>query len=250
VTLLEALALGEAPGIISIVGGGGKSSLMFALGESLPGRIIITTTTRVFAAQVREARAWCTREDPDFEARLAGAESPLLVVESVPGERAKGVDVDVPAALLARPDVDWVVVEADGSRMLPVKAPADHEPVIPEETSWVIPVAGIDALSAPIEKVAHRPERVTEVTGCALHETLTPESLAVLLASARGGSKGVPPAAGVRVLLNKVESAEQWSAARETARHLIDTHGLDRVAIGALHGDVDGWEAVTCGPGE
>ena len=27
------------------------------------------------------------------------------------------------------------LVEADGFRMLPIKAPADHEPVIPDETN-------------------------------------------------------------------------------------------------------------------
>ncbi len=246
-TLVDALALGPPPGLVSIVGGGGKSGILFALGAGLPGRVLATTTTRIFAEQVHEAPAWSTRDDADFEARLAAGESPLLVVENIPGERARGVAPDVPSRLLARPDVDWVVVEADGSRMLPVKAPADHEPVIPPETDWVLTVAGIDALSRPISEVAHRPERVAAVTGCAPQETLTPRSLAGLLASPAGGAKSVPPRARLRIVLNKVESGEERGAARATARRLVEDHGVERVVIGALHGDVDGWEVATPG---
>ncbi|MFA9421857.1 MAG: hypothetical protein ACERLB_17060, partial [Gammaproteobacteria bacterium] len=76
----------------------------------------------------------------------------------LPFDQVSGVPAVLPAKWLARPDVDWVVVEADGSRMLPVKAPAEHEPVVPEETSLFVSVVGIDALDDSIERVAHRPE--------------------------------------------------------------------------------------------
>ena len=46
--LVAALGLSDTSGVVSIVGGGGKSSLMFALAEALPGRVVMTTTTRIF----------------------------------------------------------------------------------------------------------------------------------------------------------------------------------------------------------
>ena len=113
----------------------------------------------------------------------------MLVVGRVEGERAVGVPAELPARLLAREGVDWVVVEADGSRMLPVKAPAAHEPVVPAETDLLVAVAGIDALAGSIREVAHRPELVSAIAGCGVDQSLTPEGLAAVLASREGGLK-------------------------------------------------------------
>jgi molybdenum cofactor cytidylyltransferase len=241
--LVDALGLDRAPELVSVVGGGGKSSLLFALAECLPGRVVLTTTTRIFAAQMSGAAAVCTTADEDWQDELDRFDSHLLVVGRVEGERAVGVPPDLPAEWLARPHVDWVVVEADGSRMLPVKAPADHEPVVAERTSLLVSVVGIDALAAPIERVAHRPERVADITGLAPSQHLTPEAIGSLLASPRGGLKGAPEGARVAVLINKVESSTQRHAAHRIADRVLDEARIERVAIGALHGDPGaGWE--------
>jgi len=247
--LVAALGLGREPELIAVVGGGGKSSLLFALAECLPGRVVLTTTTRIFAAQMSRAEAVCTTSEVGWQERLDRFAGNLLIVGRVDGERAVGVAPELPATWLARPDVDWVVVEADGSRMRPVKAPAGHEPVVPEETGLFVCVVGIDALAEPIERVAHRPERVAELTGLAPSQHLTPEALGGLLSSPRGGSKGAPPGARIAVLINKVESSAQRDAARRVADHVLREARVERVVIGALHGDLRaGWEARPRGP--
>jgi molybdenum cofactor cytidylyltransferase len=246
--LVEAFDLPAPPGLVAIVGGGGKSSLMFALARQLRGRVVMTTTTRIFAAQLELAENVCTADDPMLAAHLQAGDTNWMVVGRVAGDRAGGVAATLPGELLAHASVSWVVVEADGSRMLPVKAPAEHEPVIPPETTLLVVVAGIDALGGPIEDVAHRPDRVCAVTGLSADECLTPGSLARLLTSREGGLKNAPPSSRVVVLLNKVEKAADWEAARETARRAIREPGIDRVVIGALReGAGDGWEAWTRG---
>jgi molybdenum cofactor cytidylyltransferase len=231
---------------VSIVGGGGKSSLMFALAEGLPGRVILTTTTRIFAAQMKQSDCVCSLTDPGWEAELDGFGRSGLLVGGVEGERAVGVPRELPARLLARPGVDWVVVEADGSRMLPVKAPADHEPVVPVETDLLVVVVGIDALSAPICEVAHRPERVCAITGLGPDETLGPETLATLLTSPDGGLKDAPPAARAVVLINKVEAPTQHEAARQVAEGILNNPRVERVVVGALRGpESAGFRVVT-----
>jgi molybdenum cofactor cytidylyltransferase len=241
--LVDALGLERAPGLVAVVGGGGKSSLLFALAECLPGRVVLSTTTRIFAAQMSRAASACTTADEGWQDEIDRFDGSLLVVGRIEGERAVGVPPDLPAEWLARPDIDWVVVEADGSRMRPVKAPADHEPVIPERTSVLVSVVGIDALAEPIERVAHRPERVAEITGLAPSQQLTPEALGTLLTSPRGGLKGAPDAARVAVLINKVESSTQRDAAHRIADRVLREARVERVAIGALHGDLRaGWE--------
>ncbi len=241
--LVDALGFGSAPGLVAVMGGGGKSSLLFALAECLPGRVVLTTTTRIFAAQMSRAAAVCTTADEGWQERLESFDGNLLVVGKVEGERANGVPPDLPAEWLARPRVDWVVVEADGSRMLPVKAPADHEPVVPERTSLLVCVVGIDALADSIERVAHRPERVADITGLDPSQHLTPQAIGKLLTSPRGGLKSAPDGARVAVLINKVESSAQRDAAHRIAKCVLREARVERVVIGALHGDLRaGWE--------
>ena len=241
-----ALALDGVSGLVAIVGGGGKSSLMFALADALPGRVVMTTTTRIFASQMELADEVVALSDPGWEARLEAAgshASNLLVVGHVEGDRAVGVPPELPAQWLSRAAVDWVVIEADGSRMLPVKAPAEHEPVVPVEADLLVAVAGIDALDHSIADIAHRPGRVAAVAGLALTDHLTPEALARVLAAPEGGLKNLPAGARAALLLNKVETPAQREAARRVAQAALEMPQVERVAIGALRaGPEEPWE--------
>jgi molybdenum cofactor cytidylyltransferase len=241
----EALGLASRGELVAIVGGGGKSSLMFALAERLPGRGVMTTTTRIFSEQMSSAAEACTLADADWRARLDAFESGLLVVGRVEGGRAVGVPPELPAEMLAHPRVDWVVVEADGSRMLPVKAPAAHEPVIPVGTTLLVPVVGIDALFKPIIEIAHRPERVSAIAGLSVEDTLTPAALARLITSPEGGLKGAASAGRTVALINKVNSASEFAIAREVAERILCDSAVERVAIGALLG-ADGADWLVC----
>lgn len=251
-TLRAALGLGQPPELIAIVGGGGKTSLMFALAAELPGRAVLTTTTRIFAAQMKRAPAIAYAEDLSPLAAALDEHGRCLVVGRVEGEKALGVDPSLPAHLLARPDVDWVLVEADGSRMRPVKAPADHEPVVPPETMLLVPVAGIDALAGPLDEVAHRPELVRELLeqpSTANHKAtpvarplieedrLTSRGLARLLTHPAGGLKGAPAGARIAPFINKVETDEQLMAARAATALMLDEPRVAQVVIGALHSE-------------
>jgi molybdenum cofactor cytidylyltransferase len=243
--IVEALGLAPSGELVAIVGGGGKSSLMFALASQFTGRGVMTTTTRIFSEQMSGAAEVCTLADADWRARLDAFESGLLVVGRVEGERAMGVRPELPAEMLAHPRVDWVAVEADGSRMLPVKAPGSHEPVIPVGTTLLVPVVGIDALSKSIAEIAHRPERVCAITGLSVEDTLTPAALARLITSPEGGLKGAASAGRTAVLINKVESAAEYALAREVADPILRDPTVERVVIGALLGDESkGW--VVC----
>ncbi len=227
--LLAAFDIGQQPELIAIVGGGGKTSLMFALARALPGRVVLTTTTRIFAAQIKLATAVCPSNDLSQLGSNLEKYGSCLIIGEVQGDKAFGVDPTLPGQLLARPDVDYVIVEADGSRMRPIKAPARHEPVIPPDTTLVIPVVGIDALDGPLEKVAHRPELVRSVIrkqDSVSSQRLSVADVAALLVHPEGGMKSVPEGARAIPLINKVETAAQSQAARQIAHHAFRLSSL------------------------
>ena len=102
--------------------------------------------------------------------------------------------------------------------MLPFKAPAAYEPVIPAETTLVLVLVGADVLGRPLDaEHVHRPERVSALTGAPLGAPVTPAIVAGVLAHAEGGRKGVPAGARLVVLINKVETLADPAPARETA---------------------------------
>jgi molybdenum cofactor cytidylyltransferase len=209
---------------------------MFGLAGALPGRVVVTTTTRIFAAQMKLAPKVVVYEG---EGPLAldfglGEQPFVLVVGEVFGDKAHGIPAEVAGALIERPDVDYVWVEADGARRRPCKAPGEHEPVIPFGTTLVVPVVGIDAVGGRVGDVAHRPERVEALTGLGLDEAVTAEALGTLITHPNGGRKGVPVGARVVPLINKVETGEQLRAARAVARQVLEEGEIKRVVIGAI----------------
>ena len=239
--LLTALRLGPGE-MVAFVGGGGKTSAMFRLAEEIVaggGTVVTTTTTRIFAAQVGLAPAHAVAgETPEAAlAEMLARTRHVLVtgpVEAGDG-KAHGATPEAVEALLTLPGNPTVLNEADGSRMRPFKAPAEHEPVIPAGTTLVVPVVGADVFGAALgpERV-HRPELVAALAGVALGTIVTPALVASVLAHPQGGLKNLPPAARVIPLINKVETPEALALARETARALLEHERVEAVAIGAV----------------
>ena len=243
-TLTDALRM-AADESVALVGGGGKTTAMFRLAREVVdggGCVITTTTTRIFGAQIALAPAHVPAGDATRErvADALGAHGHVLVIgptEAGSG-KAEGISLDLFRRLRAWfPDV-CVLNEADGSRMRPFKAPADYEPVIPTETTLVIPVVGADVFGKPLDADhVHRPELVSALCGAPLGTPITPALVARVLAHAEGGRKGVPPGARVVVLINKVEALPDRAAARETGACLLREPAIHSVVLGNVRAD-------------
>ncbi|MGB5169763.1 MAG: selenium cofactor biosynthesis protein YqeC [Acidimicrobiia bacterium] len=218
--------------LISIVGAGGKSAVLFTLGRELAidgGRVILTTTTKMARDQVTEPVCWSA--DPMAAGRQLLAGSPLFVaLGTIPGKVTGPTPEDVDRLFLETA-ADYVVVEADGARSKSVKAPAGHEPVIPGRSTLVIVVAAIDAVGRPIREVAHRPERVAALAGIPESDSLAVPDLAAVLLHAEGGLKGIPKTARVAAVITRVTPDTEQSAAELVGLLLADprvTHAITR----------------------
>jgi molybdenum cofactor cytidylyltransferase len=245
-------ALRITPGdVVAFVGGGGKTTAMFRLADELAQtgpaklRIITTTTTRIFAAQVNQTPAHVTF-DPgrqtlgDILPRVNGAldrHDHVLLIGRADAKSGKafGVDPETIDELAATGQFDVIIIEADGSRMRPLKAPAEHEPVIPPSTTVVVPVAGIDALGQDLrDDTVHRAELVSQLSGTPVGQPITEKTISTLLCHPECGLKAVPTGARVVPLLNKVEHSSQLAAARAIARNSLHCNQIEGVAIGAV----------------
>jgi molybdenum cofactor cytidylyltransferase len=240
-TLAEALGVGRGDSV-ALVGGGGKSTAMFRLAREVVatgGRAITTTTTKIFAGQIALSPAHVPAAAATRAAVVAALDAQGQVLVIGEADPASGKADGIPLDLFARlrewfPDA-CMLNEADGSRMLPFKAPADHEPVIPRSTTLVVPVVGADVLGQPLDaEHVHRPERVAALTGARPGAAITPEIVAGVLAHDDGGCKGVPADARVVALVNKVEVLADRAPAQETARLLLRHRRIETVVLAAV----------------
>ncbi|MCL6611400.1 MAG: putative selenium-dependent hydroxylase accessory protein YqeC [Peptococcaceae bacterium] len=225
--------------LAALVGAGGKTSAMFALGEEAAERgfrAVLTTTTRIYFPGKASGRPVITaggRKIVDLVRDALGS-SPLVVAGSGTGEGKKllGVEREIPGRFLEA-GADLVVVEADGAAGRPFKAPREWEPVIPDGVTAVIPVVGIDCLGRPLtDGCVHRPEMAAALTGMDPGRTINPAAVAAVFLHPRGYRKDVPPGSRWVPFINKVETAGELEMARELA-FLLGRGGAERVVIGA-----------------
>ena len=127
----------------------------------------------------------------------------VMVWSRIDEPKATGVDPARCDAWFER--IDHVLVEADGSRRRPFKAPADYEPVVPSTATMMISVIGADALGRVIADQCHRPLRVAALAGCRPDVRLEPWMAATVILHERGATKALPAGAELVVAINKVD---------------------------------------------
>lgn len=217
-SLLTALDLEEQhPKVIAAVGAGGKTSTMYQLAREFAAggkRTAIVTTTHMelpppdmfFTQNASEAAAQLDRQG--FV--IAGVQINEKNFASLPTEGYR--------LLLDATDV--LLVEADGSKRMPLKIPASHEPVIPAEAEFVIVIAGLSSLGKRIDETCHRAELVKMMLGKEGDHSISPEDIAVLLR--RGYWEPFVAAKNLAgsVLLNQADDLEKTGQGKQICHAL------------------------------
>lgn len=188
--------------VISLVGGGGKSTLLRYLATCFAEcgmRAAVMTTTRMGMPD-----HLCM----DIEACHERWQAGLYAAIGRPLENGKlgAPEEELLCAVLEQADA--VIVEADGSRMLACKAPAEHEPVILPQSDIVIGVMGVEVLGHPVQDVCHRPEYVCALLGCEMDHCLTTQDMAVIFVSEKGTRKNVG-ARDFYAVINKCDDTQR-----------------------------------------
>ena len=206
--------LAEKGHVVSLVGGGGKTTLLYQLSAHCARkgwRVLAATTTHI-----RQPDHNMAQTEAACSALWAAGEYAVLGTPDGCGKLTAP-----PPDVLHRwmPQADAVFLEADGAKRMPCKAPASREPVLLPECDTVLAVAGLSAVGKPLETVCFRLETACALLDAAPETLLTPELLARLLASEAGGRKQV----GERqfyAVLNQADDAARRALGEETQKLL------------------------------
>lgn len=197
--------------LVALVGAGGKTETLFALADEARSRglaLVLGTTTAMRDPRLEPGRPIDRYAGPG-EAGPVEAGSVLFLLGPT-GSEGKVGGLPPPAFEAYRGLCDLILVEADGSRRLPLKAPAAHEPVLPPGVDAVLACVGADALGQPLEEGrVHRLPEFLALSGQKPGEALELESLARLAEAPEGVFKGAPTVALRLLLLCKADLAAE-----------------------------------------
>jgi probable selenium-dependent hydroxylase accessory protein YqeC len=230
--------------IVSLVGGGGKTTLMFALAKELTTEgsyVITTTTTKIITPSLSDTGQLILTGSneiaPEIIQSSAGRYHHVTVArEKLPSDKLDGVDPETVRRLSIVRGIDYVIVEADGAAQHSLKAPCEDEPVIPVGTTTVVVIAGIDALGGRLDQVVFRPEIAAALLGVAKSAFITPEMMAELITGRIGMTRGSPPTARIIPFINKVEITGGLEKGRQVARAVLKRGHpqIERVILGQV----------------
>jgi probable selenium-dependent hydroxylase accessory protein YqeC len=242
--LVSALGMGSRE-LVALVGGGGKTTLLFALAEELPQgkkRVVTSTTTKVGHDEAH--RSPCTvftGSEPLWNKKLSeGLQTHghvFLARAPLDSGKIDAISPSLANEMYQDEGIDYIIIEADGASGRPVKIPADHEPVIPSSSTKVVAMLGLEAIGAQMgAEVVFRTELFQRLMGLEAGDQLTSAVLARLFWEPEGLFKGTPPSAKKLVFLNKLDLLSEKGEAEQLAGLILgdESKQVERVVIGSI----------------
>jgi molybdenum cofactor cytidylyltransferase len=229
---------------LAFSGAGGKTTALFRLARQLKPPVLVSTTTHLSPDQLALADQNIeVDESTDLKNLISNLAAEVVVLTGgEDGEdRVKGLpewQLNKVAEIAKRRKIT-LLVEADGSRQRPLKAPAGHEPVIPSFVDHVVVVAGLSALGKPLnEQWVHRVEHFSDLSGLVEGKQISTEAITRVLLDPSGGVKGIPAGAKKMCLLNQADNTQLQSQANRIARSLIPEY--EAVIVASLGQEASG----------
>ncbi len=201
--------------LIAFVGAGGKTTSMYQAARELTDKglsVLVTTTTKIYSPHyedrknislylgsadgLRPGQRKCKSDI------LVAASAELKGINKLIGYTAEEID-----RIQSESAFEVVLVEADGAKEKPLKAPGENEPVVPETSTHLVGVIGLDCLGLSLdEQNVHRPEILADIAEQPINSPISEETLISLIVSPNGLFKGLKPGCKSVLLLNKADT--------------------------------------------
>lgn len=218
--------------VIAVVGGGGKTSLIYRLNEELQARkkkVIISTTTHMAYDPLLPLVTGKELEKVPAMLEKYG----YTAVADLEEDTGKMCSIKEEELKKLVPFCNVMLIEADGAKRKPLKVPAEWEPVIPSFADVVVSVIGLDCLGKPICQTAHRAEYTSSFLEKNMDAPVTVQDIEKIATSIHGLYKNVDHKV-YRVYLNKVDVLPD----EKEAEHIVAD--LAKQGIVAAYGKIRG----------
>ncbi len=234
------------PQTIAFVGGGGKSTTIYKLALELAEnqkRVLVTTTTMIFHPEVknRPYNIFFTGSVDSFLKNISPEKGTITVAGAEiisEGKKIKGFTLAEIKQIQVFGNFDIILVEADGSKGKPIKAPAKYEPVIPINTDIVAGIVGMDCIGTIINNQnVHRPELLTKITNSFFGDIIETQLVKNLIESPAGIFQGTSPKSRKIVIFNKSDTTDRILKAKEIAGIISESLNIERILITSMTGN-------------
>ncbi len=223
----------EKGALVAFTGAGGKTTAMLRLGRELAARgltVLAATTTRVGVDELQRFPGFLIQPDPAAISAMLAKTRFLFLARGLDPDQGKALGFEPAEIARFRDLADVMLVEADGARGLLMKAPADHEPVIPADATHVVCAFNLAALGKPLsDDVVHRAPRFAALADMNMGDIITPAALARVALHPDGPARGAPAAARRTLLLNGADAVDadwderldDWRSASQDALQTV-----------------------------
>jgi molybdenum cofactor cytidylyltransferase len=212
---LELLDVFQKKDQIAWVGSGGKTSLIFSIAKAIYNSSIITTTTHLALEQLRLANRHFRCDNPtEWITENKNIDGVTLITKEPDDLETNRLQGYLPSELTGlsvyclQNDIP-LFIEADGSRQRPLKAPASHEPQIPEFVNKVCIVLGLGGLGKTIsDEWVHRPQIFSKIINKKSNLVIEIDDIFEYLIHPNGGLKSISTGVEKILFLNQIDLVE------------------------------------------
>lgn len=223
----------EKPLTIALVGGGGKTHLLFWLAREfkrMGHNVCATTTTKMYKPLHSGLDQLCLFSEvvPLAKPGISFIYHELIHSRMTEAkQKVKGLSLEQLDALQRHRQYSVFVVEADGANGLPLKAPAGHEPCIPHHCDVVIGVTGAESVFKPASAdFIHRWDEFSLLTDCKGGASINEQVLKPLINHRQGMFKSCLDKHIKIWVINKVDLAVNQQQLEQLTLNIFDNEPL------------------------
>ncbi len=173
--------------LISVIGSGGKTTFLRTAADSLPGTVILTTSTHIYPFTDLPLVDTGSDVSPENRDRVLReihsilADNRILCLGQLLSSGKLGSPEPVIPFEALLPLADHILVEADGAAGHPLKAHRPFEPVIPACSDQTVCLVGLSGIGQPAALSCHCPDLFCALSGLSPDQPVEAEHVAAVL---------------------------------------------------------------------
>lgn len=227
---------------ISLTGGGGKTSMLYALGGyfAVEEKVVMTTTTKIYRPEESDHVQVFIASLPECIEEIKNTENYSLSLAAKREEEQKliGFTPEETDTIAASEVCGKLIVEADGTRGMSFKCYENWEPPVPQSSNCQIIILGADTLVSPASPTTvFRLDMLREKYGIQKGEMISARNMAAILSNKSEYLKNSPKETFRILFINKGELLEEEERENTLRKIWENLNGYDGAAIGSLSED-------------